>query len=88
MDESVLHLSLLNNEVTSLDGLNTADVVGYEYHTLSEGAAPGVYFLPEYAGKAQADDPNGTWRAGDELVFDNEGNLFPPHNRCRAKSRK
>ena len=45
--------------------------------SFKEGEDVGTYYVPEYAGPAESDNP-GEWVAGDELIYDANGNPFRP----------
>jgi hypothetical protein len=70
--------TLLKNEVLENNNLSVANAPGYWDSKVAKGHRVGAYYLARHAGVAQADDADGRWKAGDELLFDANGNIFRP----------
>jgi len=68
----------LQNKVTSTDGLKDGQTNSFFELSASQGNGTSSFLLPKWGGFANADDPNGKWRKGDELIYNKEGQLFKP----------
>lgn len=70
--------TLLKNEVLENNNLGVQQAPGYWDSKVAQGHRVGVFYLARHAGVAQADDADGRWKAGDELLLNANGNRFKP----------
>lgn len=66
------------SKVDDLSGLTEAQAPAYRDLRFAQNSAYGSFFLARWAGVADADDAQGRWKAGDELLLDRNGNRFRP----------
>jgi len=67
---------LFKNEVLENNNLSIPQAPGYWDSKVAQGNRVGAFYLAKHAGVAQTDDEQGRWKAGDELLFDVNGNRF------------
>jgi len=76
-----LNAASLQNKVLSSGGLTPVQANGFGNQVSIEGFQVGAFYLPQSAGFANQDDPNGQYFKGDELIFNLDGGAFKPKSR-------
>jgi hypothetical protein len=76
-----VNAATLTNEVLSDGGLRPEQANGFGNQVTIQGQQVGTFYLPKSAGFATADDPNGTYFKGDELIYNSKGVAFKPQTK-------
>jgi TonB-linked SusC/RagA family outer membrane protein len=76
--QSFVNLGTLEHKVVSTAGLLENQGNEFGNQITIQGRYVGTFYLPRSGGFAQADDPEGKFVKGDELIFDRNGKAFKP----------
>ena len=76
-----LNSASLSNKVLSTNGLSVEDANGFGNQITIQNQQVGAFYLPQFAGFAKENDPNGQYFKGDELIFNRNGLAFKPKSK-------
>ena len=81
-----LNTASLQNKVLSLSGLSPEQANGFGNQISIQGYQVGTFYLPQSAGFAKENDPNGKYVKGDELIYNHGGVAFKPNSKEEIES--